>query len=90
MPAAIVSQDTYDSEGIPGWAAPIFARQQAKLASLGNDVVHVRATRSGHFVHDERPEVMLAAVAAVLDAVHRDGRLPPCAQVFAGLGRCVD
>lgn len=89
VPAAVVSQDTYDGEGIPAWAAPIFARQQAKLASLGTDVVHVRATGSGHFVHDERPEVMLAAVAAVLDAVRRGGPLPPCEQVFAGLGRCV-
>jgi hypothetical protein len=42
-PTVVVSQDTYDEEGIPGWAAPIFARQQAKLAALGEDAIHVRA-----------------------------------------------
>jgi len=81
-PTVVVSQSTYDEEGIPDWAAPIFARQQAKLARLGSNVIHVRADGVGHFIHDERPAVMVAAVRAAVDAVRGTGELPPCGGVF--------
>lgn len=83
-PSVVLSQDTYKGEGIPGWAAPIFAKQQAKLAKLGDDVVHARADGSGHFIHEERPELMVDAIGAVVAAVQTNSQLPDCEEVFAG------
>jgi hypothetical protein len=57
-------------------------RQQARLAGLGTDVIHVRADGAGHFIHDERPAIIASAVAAVVDAVRTDGRLPACRDIF--------
>jgi pimeloyl-ACP methyl ester carboxylesterase len=82
-PTVVVSQDTYAEEGVPGWAGPIFARHQARLASLGDDVVHVRAAGSGHWVHRDRPEVMVSAIGAVVGAVRAGTELPACAAVFS-------
>ena len=85
-PAIVLSQSTYDEEGIPKWAAPIFARQQSKLAALGDDVIHVRAEDTGHFIHRERPELMLEAIAEVVRAVREGTPLEPCDVVFDGPG----
>ena len=82
-PTIVVSQDTYDEEGIPGWAAPIFARQQAKLAALGDDAIHVRADGSGHWIHRDAPSVMVTAIGAVVEAVRAGVSLPDCDEVFA-------
>jgi pimeloyl-ACP methyl ester carboxylesterase len=82
-PTVVVSQDTYSEEGIPVWAGPIFARQQARLASLGEDVVHVRAEGSGHWIHRDRPDVMVSAIRAVVEAVRAGTALPGCADAFA-------
>jgi pimeloyl-ACP methyl ester carboxylesterase len=81
-PTVVVSQDTYDEEGIPAWAAPIFAKQQSRLASLGDDVVHVRADGVGHFIHDDAPQIMVDAIAAVVDAVRSGQGLPTCEEIF--------
>jgi pimeloyl-ACP methyl ester carboxylesterase len=89
-PSVVVSQDTYDDEGIPEWAVPNFVRQQARLATLGTDVIHVRADGAGHFIHDERPAIIASAVAAVVDAVRTDRRLPACRDIFGPeLGTCL-
>jgi pimeloyl-ACP methyl ester carboxylesterase len=81
-PTMVVSQDTYEEEGIPGWAAPIFARHQARLASLGDDVIHVSVDGSGHWIHRDAPPVMVAAIDAVVQAVRAGTELPGCAEVF--------
>jgi hypothetical protein len=81
-PAVVVSQATYDEEGIPKWAAPIFALQQAKLAALGTNVIHVRADGVGHFIHDQSPSIMVDAIRLVVQAVRGDGRLPACETAF--------
>jgi pimeloyl-ACP methyl ester carboxylesterase len=83
-PAIVVSQATYEGEGIPRWAARIFARQQGRLAALGDDTIHVRADGAGHFIHRERPDLMLAAIAEVVSAVREDRPLAGCADIFAG------
>jgi len=80
-PTVVVSQDTYSEEGVPGWAGPIFARQQARLASLGEDVIHLVAKGSGHWIHRDRPDVMVFAIGAVVDAVRAGTDLPECAEV---------
>jgi pimeloyl-ACP methyl ester carboxylesterase len=83
-PTIVLSQSRYDEdeEGIPQWAGPIFARQQAKLAALGNDVIHVRAEDTGHFIHWERPELVVTAIAEVVRAVSTGTPLAPCEEVF--------
>ena len=90
LPSIVLSQTTYDEEGIPQWAAPIFARQQARLAELGNDLIHLRADGTGHFIHDERPEVVVAAVEAVITAARNGEPLPRCPALFdEALGTCL-
>lgn len=90
LPSVVVSQGSYGDEGIPGWAAPRFARQQARLAALGTNVIHLRADGVGHFIHDEKPAIIAAAVAAVVDAVRADQRLPACRDIFGPeLGTCL-
>ena len=90
LPSVVVSQGSYDDEGIPAWAAPRFARQQARLAGLGTNVIHLRADGVGHFIHDENPAIITSAVAAVVDAVRTDQRLPPCRDIFGlELGTCL-
>jgi pimeloyl-ACP methyl ester carboxylesterase len=81
-PSIVVSQATYDGEGVPGWAAKIFARHQARLAELGEDVIHVRADGSGHFIHRERPTLIVVAIAEVVDAVSAGRALGRCDDVF--------
>jgi pimeloyl-ACP methyl ester carboxylesterase len=89
-PSVVVSQDTYEDEGIPDWAVPNFVRQQARLATLGTDVIHVRANGTGHFIHDERPAIIASAVAAVVDAVRTERPLPACRDIFGPeLGTCL-
>jgi pimeloyl-ACP methyl ester carboxylesterase len=84
MPIVVVSQATYDEEGIPAWAAQIFARHQARLASLGDDVIHVRAERSGHWIHRDEPAAMIAAIGGVVTAVRDGEQLPGCEEIFVG------
>jgi pimeloyl-ACP methyl ester carboxylesterase len=81
-PTIVVSQTAYDEEGIPRWAGPIFAKQQDRLAALGDDVIHVRVEHTGHFIHREHPEVMVDAIAAVVGAVRGGSILPRCPAVF--------
>jgi pimeloyl-ACP methyl ester carboxylesterase len=90
LPATVLSQATYKGEGIPRWATPIFARQQKRLAALGDSVIHLRADGSGHFIHRERPGVVVAAVEAVVHAARGDGTLPRCRFVFdSSSGTCL-
>jgi pimeloyl-ACP methyl ester carboxylesterase len=90
LPSIVVSQATYEDEGIPEWAGPIFAKRQARLASLGTNVIHFRADGVGHFIHEQRPPVVAAAVRAVSAAARRGGALPGCTAVFnAKLGTCL-
>jgi pimeloyl-ACP methyl ester carboxylesterase len=90
LPSVVVSQGSYDDEGIPGWAAPRFAQQQARFAALGTNVIHLRADGVGHFIHDEKPAIIASAVTAVVDAVRADRRLPACRDIFGPqLGTCL-
>ena len=90
LPTIVLSQATYDQEGIPRWAAPIFERQQTRLAELGDNVIHLRADGTGHFIHDERPKVVVAAIRAVVSAARTDEPLPRCQALFAeALGTCL-
>lgn len=90
-PTIVVSQATYDEEGVPTWAAPIFARHQVKLAALGDDVIHVRAEGSGHWIHRDEPSVMLTAIEITVAAIREARPLPRCAAAFSrDAAECLD
>ena len=44
------------------------------------------ATRSGHFIQLDQPDLMVAATRAVLGAARHHTSLPDCKAVFAPLG----
>jgi pimeloyl-ACP methyl ester carboxylesterase len=69
----------------------LWRQMQDELASLSSDRVHVVALRSDHFVADEQPRVVVAAVRGVVQAARDGARLPPCHAVFTGPDvRCLD
>jgi pimeloyl-ACP methyl ester carboxylesterase len=60
----------------------LWNRTQADLATLSDDAVRVQAT-GGHFVMDDDPKVIVAAVSAVVDAARSGAQLPACADLVA-------
>jgi pimeloyl-ACP methyl ester carboxylesterase len=72
----------------PLWHAEarLWSRMQAELARLSSDHVHVLARRSDHFVQriDGQPQVVAAALRAVVRAAREKEPLPPCAEIFRG------
>lgn len=67
--------------------APVVLRLQSKEARLSSDSVHVLAPKSSHFVQLDAPDVVLAAMRAVVDSVRNHRHLAHCAAIF---GRLVD
>lgn len=62
-----------------------WATVQDELAGLSSDHLHVIALRSGHVVQrslDGQPDVVIAAVLAVLNAARTRTPLPPCRTLF--------
>lgn len=55
---------------------------QKQLASLSARSVHVLARNSGHFVQQDAPDFVLAAVRAAVTAVRGDDRLGTCSAIF--------
>jgi pimeloyl-ACP methyl ester carboxylesterase len=70
---------------------PTWLRLQNGLASLSSRSVHVLARRSGHFVQQDAPDLVLAATRAAVEAARDDGRLAPCAAIVrrAQVGSCL-
>jgi pimeloyl-ACP methyl ester carboxylesterase len=68
----------------------IWLREQDELARLSEDSVHAVARLSGHFVQNDQPELVVAAVRAVETAARSGSELPACGALFRGPGvRCV-
>jgi pimeloyl-ACP methyl ester carboxylesterase len=61
---------------------PVWSRLQSELAGLSSRSVHVLAPTSAHFVQTDAPEIVLASVRAVVNAVRDDGQLASCAAIF--------
>jgi pimeloyl-ACP methyl ester carboxylesterase len=61
----------------PGWPveadAALWRELQADLAGLAPNGRHVIAERSGHYVHQAEPELVVAAIEAVVTAVRDPG-----------------
>jgi pimeloyl-ACP methyl ester carboxylesterase len=68
---------------------PVWTRLQNELAALSSQSVHVRVPSSSHFVQEDAPEVVQAAITAAVGAV-RAGKLPTCQEVFGDVSaaRC--
>ncbi len=64
--------------------APVWNRLQDDLAGISSQSVHVRAPAATHFIQDDAPEVVQAAINAVVKAVRRDGKLGSCEAIFGG------
>lgn len=71
--------------GDEGVLLPVWARLQNKLAGLSSQSVHVLAPASSHFVQADAPDVVQAAVRAVVKAVRDDEHLASCETIFRGV-----
>jgi hypothetical protein len=84
MPLAIVKAGAYEDV----LSVALWDRTQADLATLSSDSVLVQA-EGGHFVMNDDPKVLLAAINAVVSSARTNQPLPACRVVVAGTdGRC--
>jgi hypothetical protein len=93
-PLAVITRGRAEDDGLPPLPASVRApvdrlwtTMQDELAALSSDHLHVVALHSGHFVQSVdvgQPNVVIAAVRAVVDAVRTRSPLPSCSDVFSG------
>ena len=84
LPLVVVTAGIIEDE----WLATVpklAARAQARLAGLSSNGYEVVAPDSGHFVHRDAPEVVLAAIEEVVAADSSGGALAPCEDAFASI-----
>jgi pimeloyl-ACP methyl ester carboxylesterase len=84
IPLVVVTAGIIEDE----WLATVpelAARAQTRLAGLSSNAYEVVAPNSGHFVHRDAPDVVLAAIEQVVEAVSSGGALPPCEDAFASI-----
>lgn len=80
LPLLVMSQDPDRPK--PGWspdaiaAQPVWWREQEALKSLSPRSWRVVARGSGHHIHQERPELVIAEITALVNYV-RGGSAPP-------------
>jgi pimeloyl-ACP methyl ester carboxylesterase len=86
MPLIVIRAQTYDDV----LTESLWRRTQADLATLSTDGMEIEALDSGHFVQDDNPDVVVAAVRAAVTAARDGAPLQPCAEITAGLdARCL-
>jgi pimeloyl-ACP methyl ester carboxylesterase len=68
---------------------PVWNRLQNEIAGLSSQSVHVRAPGAAHFVQLDAPEVVQAAIRAVVNAVRDDGQLASCQEIFGGVAGAI-
>jgi pimeloyl-ACP methyl ester carboxylesterase len=84
IPLIVVTAGIIDDE----WLATVptlAARAQVRLAGLSSNAMQVVATDSGHFVHEDAPDVVLAAIAQVVEAAGSGSSLAACDDVFGSM-----
>lgn len=84
IPLVVVTAGIIDDEYL-ATVPRLASRAQTRLAGLSTNAIHVVATDSGHFVYEDEPDVVLAAIRAVVDAATSGDVLPPCDDVFGDL-----
>ena len=84
MPMVIVKAGRYEDV----LTVALWDRTQADLATLSSNSVLVQA-RGGHFVMNDDPQVLLAAIRAVVSSARTDAPIPDCPILVAGTdGNC--
>lgn len=63
-----------------------WTRAQDDLAAFSTESVHVVATRAGHLIEYDQPDVVAEAIKQVVTAVREATPLPPCEASFPALG----
>jgi len=78
--------------GVPEAVTQMWLPCQKKLAHLSSNSVLVIATKSGHFIQADQPEIVIEAIRQVVEAVRNQSHaLPPCEETFRRFdGLCVD
>jgi pimeloyl-ACP methyl ester carboxylesterase len=85
-PLVVITAEVYEDVLDPDLAF----RLQQRLTRFSDNVIHVLAKGSGHFVHDYNPPLVAQAMFEVVEAVRGDGTLPACRRTFPELGgRCL-
>ena len=80
LPVVVLTQGRTDGQFAIEWT-----RLQDELATRSTNTIHVVAD-TGHMIQLEAPDLVTTAVAAVLRAARDGTLLPPCREVFAGVG----
>ena len=84
IPLVVVTAGIIEDE----WLATVpklASRAQVRLAGLSSNSIQVVATDSGHFVHREAPDVVLAAIEQVVGSARSGSPLVACDDVFGSL-----
>jgi pimeloyl-ACP methyl ester carboxylesterase len=81
IPLVVVTAGRIEARWL-GTVPKLAARAQVRLAGLSSNAIQVVATDSGHFVYREAPDVVLAAIAQVVEAVRSGSPLAACDEVF--------
>jgi pimeloyl-ACP methyl ester carboxylesterase len=79
VPLVIVKAGRYEDV----LTVALWDRTQADLATLSSNSVLVQA-RGGHFVMNDDPQVLLAAIRAVVSSARTGEPLPECVELVAG------
>jgi hypothetical protein len=66
-------------------AYAIWLDGHTRLARLSSNSVHAVAQYSSHFIHESQPDVVVAAIRAVVYAARNQKHLPPCSVIFGGV-----
>lgn len=81
MPLVVLSHSIPFAAPFPGWPGDEMERTmlalQDELARLVPNARHVMASQSGHDIHQDQPELVIAAVQQVVDAVRHPGSWEP-------------
>jgi pimeloyl-ACP methyl ester carboxylesterase len=81
MPLVVLTQGRMSEQFQVEWT-----RLQDELATLLSNAIHVVARDSGHMIQVEAPNLVIAAVRAVVGAVRDGTPLPACGAVLESAG----
>ncbi len=81
LPLVVLTQGQIGGDFKTAWT-----RFHEELAGLSTNSMRMIARDSGHMIQEVEPDLVAAAVRAVLDAAAIDGRLPPCDARFTDRG----
>jgi pimeloyl-ACP methyl ester carboxylesterase len=86
LPLVVIRAQHYDDVLSPA----LWRRTQADLATLSTDGIEIEALGSHHFVQNDDPAAVVAAVQATVTAARAGTPLAPCADIVFGVrARCL-